>query len=80
MSPRSTATGYDANARPVAAMLAGHSVAVLSITSPLAGFVVQKVAERLALELIQRGIDDRHVLAFPASTIRAVTSGASLTR
>ena len=44
--------------KPVAAMLAGQSGAVLSITSPLAGFVfVQEVAEGFALQLLQLGID-----------------------
>ena len=37
--PRSTPTGYAASAKPVAAILAGQSGAVLSITSPLTGFV-----------------------------------------
>jgi hypothetical protein len=39
MNPRSIPTGYAAKASPVAAMLAGQSGDVLSITSPLAGFV-----------------------------------------
>jgi hypothetical protein len=39
MNPRSTLIGYVASAKPVAAMLAGQLVAVLSMTRPLAGFV-----------------------------------------
>jgi hypothetical protein len=39
MKPRSIATGYDARARPVAAMLAGQSGVVLSSTKPFFGFV-----------------------------------------